>query len=578
MKEIELKNIKDPLFLKEMNIEELEKLVGKIRKHIIESCATYGGHLSSNLGLVELEVSLYKFFDAPKDKIFFDVGHQCYTEKILTGRPLLNLRKKDGNDGFLNLSESIYDTYEAGHSSTSISYALGEAYFRDFNNENFKIISVIGDASISNGIAFEAINNLVNYNKQFLIILNDNEMGIANTTGGLSSFLKENKKSFKSFNLEYVGPVDGNNIKDLLGTFEKIKDIDHPVLLHVKTKKGKGYLFSEEDKVGKYHFINKFDIKTGETFINNEFISFSNLYSNLLDKQMEKDKNIVVITPATSMGANLTTLFKKYPNRCFDVGINEEHALLFANGLALDKVMHPYVVIYSTFLQRAFDEVIHDISRLNLKVTILVDKIGLIGEDGISHQGIYDLSFLMNVPNLTITSPSNEEEAKELFKFSLSFNRPLIIRYPFSLFKKSNDLDLENVKNLNFQDFKIVLDSNKKKEVVVSYGPHLEELKEEIIDNKFDLTLINLIFLNPISEKLIDFIVNFEEIVIYDPYATVGALSMQLLYILNKKSYIGKVKIFSIDTKYVDKASVKEQEIENKVDVKTIIDYLKEHK
>ena len=574
MKKIDVQKIKNPKFLKKISESTLETLAFDIRKLIIDKCSQYGGHLSSNLGLVELELSLYKVFDAPFDKIFFDVGHECYVEKILTGRPLLNLRKKDGNDGFLNMHESKYDVYEAGHSSTSIGTALGYAYARDFSDEKYKIVVVIGDASLANGVAFEAINNLNIYHKQFLIILNDNEMGIASTKGGLEAFFKENEKSFKSFNLDYYGPIDGNNFRELNDYLTKVKNIDHPVLLHIKTKKGKGYSFSELDKTGKYHFINKFDIKTGDPVLKSNLISFSYLYSKLLNKEMEKNKNIVVITPATSMGANLTELFNKYKERTFDVGINEEHALLFANGLALSKKIHPYVVIYSTFLQRAIDEVIHDIARMDTKVTILVDKVGLIGEDGLSHQGIYDLSFLMNIPNLTISAPSNFLEAKELFKFSLTFKKPLIIRYPFSLMENEKDYSINKLTKLKVGYYKKLNISLSKERVLLSYGPHINEISSYIKENKIDITLINLIFIKPISITLIKEIIKYDEIIIYDPYSIKGGLSSYLLLLLNEFNYKGKVKIFSIDLKYVAKATILEQEKDNKVDVNTVYKYL----
>ena len=576
---LKIEDIKSPNDIKHLSILELVNLSSDIRKTILEKCSINGGHLSSNLGLVELELALYYFFDAPKDKIFFDVGHQCYTEKILTGRKLEKLRKKDGDDGFLNMKESVYDTFEAGHSSTSIGTALGYAYARDITNGKYKIISVIGDASFSNGVVFEAINNLYNYKKQFLIIVNDNEMAIAKTVGGFSNFLKDAScNALNNFNLKYVGPVDGNNIEELLKTFDSIKDLNEPVLLHIKTKKGKGYSFSEKDTTGKFHYIKPFNIESGEVKekIDNNKISFSNLYSNLLDQEMYKNDKLVAITPATSLGSNITKLFLNHKDRCFDVGINEEHALLFANGLALSNKVHPYIFIYSTFLQRAYDELIHDIGRMNTNVTILVDRIGMVGEDGVSHQGIYDLSFLMNIPNLTICSASNYNEATELFKFSLNFNRPLIIRYPNVICDNFNDLILENVRSITTFEWKKIRSSKSKKRCLISYGPHLNDLKELVEKENIDVELVNAMFLKPINYDFLKDLLEFKEIIIYDPYSVKSGFSMHLESVLIDLKFKNKIKVISIDDKYIEKDSVLGQEIDNNIDVNYVLNYLKD--
>ena len=575
---LKIEDIKSPNDIKGLSILELENLANSIRKLILEKCSIYGGHLSSNLGLVDLEIALYYFFDAPKDKIFFDVGHQCYTEKILTGRKLENLRKKDGEDGFLNMKESIYDTYEAGHSSTSIGTALGYAYARDITNEKYKIISVIGDASFSNGVVFEAINNLYNYHKQFLIIVNDNEMAIAKTVGGFSNFLKDvSCNSLNNFNLKYVGPVDGNSIDELLKTFESIKDLKEPVLLHIKTKKGKGYKFSENDNEGKFHYIKPFDIKTGEIVeeIDKNKISFSNIYSSLLDNEMTKNDKLVAITPATSLGGNITNLFLNHKERCFDVGINEEHSLLFANGLALSKKIHPYIFIYSTFLQRAYDELIHDIARMDTNVTIFVDRIGMVGEDGVSHQGIYDSSFLMNIPNLTICSASNYDEAKSLFQFSLSFKKPLIIRYPNALTNDLKNLTLNKNCKISYLEWKTLKESKNNETCLISYGPHLDELLNLIESQKLDVKVVNAIFLKPLNIEFLNSILDFKEIVIYDPYSISGGFSMHLENKLIQLGFKNKIKIISIENKFIEKDTILGQEINNNVDVNFVIQYLK---
>ena len=577
----------DPQVIKSFNNEQLNELSNKVRLLIIDKCSQYGGHLSSNLGVVELTIALFKYFNFPNDKLIFDIGHQSYTEKILTGRPLTNLREKDGIDGFQKRNESIYDTYEGGHSSTSISAAMGLAVARDLKHENYKVICVIGDSSIANGLALEAINNLSNFHHQLLIIINDNDMSISQSVGKLHKLFQSIKlnKNIDEYNgneelldLLYGGPVDGHNISDLLKAFKKINNCNRPVVLHVKTIKGKGYSFAEKDNVGKYHFIDKFDVKTGLPLVKNEInkTTFSLAYSNLLYEAMKDNKELVCISPATEYGSNLTKIFSDYKDRAFDVGICEEHALIFANGLALNHI-HPYVFIYSTFLQRTYDEIIHDIARLNSKVTIMVDHSGLIGKDGETHQGIYDLSFLMTIPNVTLAMAKDISEAKRLFDFSLNYNAPLFIRYPLYEVELDHN-EAKEIKPLNYLEYDSLLDNkanDKDSLCLISYGPHLNEIYEKT-KGYTNLKIVNCIFTYPLNLTYLKSLLNYKEILIYDPYSIETGFTMHLTNALVDLGYQGKIIKCTLPIEYVSKATILEQEEENKVDVNSLINKLKE--
>lgn len=604
--------------LKKMDLVELNTLSNDIRNLIIKQCSIYGGHLSSNLGAVEIEVALYKYFNAPKDKILFDVGHQTYAQKILTGRPLTNLRQKDGCDGFQKRSESIYDCFEAGHSSTSLSTAMGMAIDRDLHHENYKIVVVIGDASFANGLSFEALNNLSNFNHQLIVILNDNDMSISKPVGALARYFqdlrasnkyqqdKRNyvrvmsknavsrsllnltrgiKNSFKRlvfsrvndnfFNLLYYGPIDGNNIKELLKTFKKVSNVNKPVLIHAKTLKGKGYKFAEDDKLGMYHFALPFDIETGKfkEKMDSKKDFFSSIYSEYLGEEMKTNKDIVCISPATFYGSNLSKIFNEHKNRCFDVGISEEHAVLFANGMALDKKTHPYVFIYSSFLQRAYDEIHHDVCRMNSNVTFMIDRAGFVGANGTTHQGIYDNAFLMSIPNLTIAEAKDAIDAYNLLKFSLTYTKPLAIRYPNSL---TNIVDYKNKKyhkEVKYLEWETLKTSSTKNLCLISYGPHISEINKTCKELN-DLTIINAMFLYPINIQFLKTLLDYKTIIIYDPYGTENGFSYHLENALISLNYKGNIIKRTIPIKYVKKATILEQEIENNVDIESTTKFL----
>ncbi|MCI5628219.1 MAG: 1-deoxy-D-xylulose-5-phosphate synthase, partial [Clostridium sp.] len=445
-----LNEVNSPDDIKKLNIDEMEELAQEIREFLIKSISKTGGHLASNLGVVELTLALHKVFDSPKDKLIWDVGHQSYVHKIITGRKdeFATLRQLNGLSGFPKESESEHDIFDTGHSSTSISVGLGIACARDIKREDFNVVSVIGDGSITGGMALEAINHLGYLNKKMIIILNDNEMSIDKNVGGMSRYLSSiirNAKAnqvkdqiekilsmtkagnfiykkadkikdeiiskftpqdcalFESFGIKYYGPIDGHNMKELIDILNKAKKKKGPVLLHVITEKGKGYQFAEEQP-NKYHGVSKFNIKEGLKSSSQE--SISNHVGKKLVQMADEDQSIVAITAAMPSGTGLNKFAVSYPYRYYDVGIAEQHATTFAAGLAKEG-MKPYFAVYSSFLHRGYDQVIHDVSITKKNVTFLIDRAGLVGNDGETHHGVFDLSYLNIIPNITVMAPKD---------------------------------------------------------------------------------------------------------------------------------------------------------------------------
>ena len=591
-KHIDLENIKDPSFLKDLSIKELETLASDIREYIIQTTSETGGHLSANLGVIETTIALCKVFDFSRDKIVFDVGHQCYTYKLLTGRKLSTLRKKDGISGFQKRNESIYDHYEAGHSSTSISAGQGMAMARDLNKEHYDVISFIGDSSIVSGLAFEALNNAGQAKHKQIIILNDNDMSISPSVGGLSKLFRKFQTSaiyrksarfytrimakyrltkaiylttfkIKSFikhklirmtmfdyaGFTVLGPVDGYDFKQLIKMLQKAKHNDKSTLVMVKTIKGKGYKYAEEDKVGKWHGVGKFNPETGEIYSSGK-TSWSKYIAGLVDDRLANDEKSICIVPGTAVGSGMANLFAKYPNRMIDVGIAEEHALVLASGLSVSG-FHPIISIYSTFLQRGYDELSHDLARMNLPATILVDRSGLVGNDGETHQGIYDVSFLSSIPNVTIATPSNSSYAKELFEESFKQCSPFALRYPRGEVKQGE---------ANYLGYgKWVKETEGKSIALITYGPIVEDAKQLIINNKLNVTLINALYQKPLDIEMIKEASKYPKIVIYDTQSTLMGFSSLVSQELSKLRYKGEVKILAIADTFVKQASVNEQ-------------------
>lgn len=581
---MDLYEIKNPKFLKKMKKQEMISLCNDIRSFIIEKVSKTGGHLSSNLGVVELTVMLHKVFDTPKDKIFFDVSHQCYTHKILTGRAkdFDKLRKKNGLSGFQKRSESEYDYYEAGHSSTSLSAALGVCLARDDLKKNYNVIAVIGDGSIGNGLAYEALNHIGETKTKMIIILNDNEMSISKNVGALhnhldkirsnanynsaknktksildrvpfvGSKLKESttylKKSFKKLynkegfifeelGIEYYGPINGHDLNELELYLNLAKRSSGPVLIHVITEKGKGYKYAEEDTLGNWHGTGAFDIETGNPIKSSDKTSWSEIISNSLMKHMKKE--IMVITPAMAGGSKLLSLKKKYPKNFIDAGIAEEHALVLANGMSLEGKI-PFVSIYSTFLQRGYDEVLHDIARMNSHVIIGIDRCGIVGEDGETHQGVFDLSFLLPIPNLIITAPRNCEEADNLVFTAINTNSPFCIRY-----SRLSVNSIENAsKTLPIGSWERIKPG--KDGTIITYSDFVEDsikIHNMLKKDNINIEVVNARFLKPIDEEYFNKIINKNKpIFVYEESMKTGSLGAYLKTLTNADIHIFAIK------------------------------------
>jgi len=551
-----LQKINSPTDLKKLNLKGLNHLSSEIRSFLIESVARTGGHLASNLGIVELTLALHYCLDSPTDKIVWDVGHQCYVHKIITGRKdeFVTLRQLDGLSGFPKTSESPHDAFNTGHSSTSISAALGIALSRDLSGEDFKVAAVIGDGSMTGGLAYEGMNNAGGLNTNMMVILNDNQMYISENVGGLSAHLNDirtnpkyidAKKSvskllsnmplgrqvgralemtkdslryallpgtmFEEMGFKYIGPVDGHNIEHLVNVINRVKDIDGPVLLHVYTEKGKGYSYAEKYP-GVFHGIDKFDVQTGRPLKSKLWDTYSDVFGKTLVELAKEDERIVAITAAMPDGCGLKQFAKQFPNRFFDVGIAEGHAATFAAGLAMNGHI-PVFAVYSTFLKRSYDQLIHDICLQNLHVVLMIDRAGLVGADGETHQGIYDISFLSHLPNMTIMSPKNKREMKAMMRFAINHDGPVAIRYS----KDSASMVYGH------RDAPILLGKSEKLEqgkdiALVSFGTMMEatyELYKLLATRGYTPTLINARFAKPIDMDMV------HELAGYDYVATI---------------------------------------------------------
>lgn len=466
-----LERINNPEDLKTLKILELPELAKEVRQAIISTISKTGGHIASSLGVVELTIALLRTFDLDKDKIIWDVGHQCYAHKILTGRRELfdTIRQCSGLSGFPKMSECEYDCFGTGHASTSISAAVGMAQARDLKNENFNVISVIGDGSLTGGMAFEALNHAGHTKTNMIVVLNDNELSISPTIGGflqsidnlrtspaynrfrndvaelVKSFgnratklvkkLDESAKillvdgmMFESLGFRYFGPVDGHNIDNLVRTFQRVKNIKGPLIVHVITQKGKGYEFAERDPT-RFHSASPFDPTTGKEIKKSGKITYTDAFSDALVKLASKDDRVVVVTAAMLDGTGIKEFKNRFPKRCFDVGIAEQHAVTFSAGLA-SQGMKPIFAVYSTFLQRAYDQVIHDVCLQNLPVIFALDRAGIVGADGPTHHGTFDFAYMRHIPNMVVMAPKDEAELQHLLKTAVDWNGPVSIRYP----------------------------------------------------------------------------------------------------------------------------------------------------
>ena len=615
VKHINLDQIKDPKFLATLNYDELNVLCSDLRNKIVEVTSNLGGHLSSNLGSVELTVALHRVFDLSKDKIIFDVGHQCYTHKLLTGRDLTKLRVEDGVSGFIKMSESPYDCYEAGHSSTSISAANGFAIARDLKKEKYEVVAFIGDGSMNSGLSFEGINSIAHDQHKVIILLNDNGMSISKPVGGLSKFFEDVSTSRRYNNLKhryqkslkktrfgrwllkvsrgfknwvkhhltrqnvftelgfaYIGPINGHDVKSIERALNRAKNTRKSVVIHAVTIKGKGYKPAEEDATGYWHGVSPFVVETGEPKNKHEGqVSWSHVFADLTKLEMREHKNSVLISPATLVGAGLTELTSEFKDRVIDVGIAEEHAATLASSLALSGI-HPIISIYSTFLQRAYDEVSHDIARIGANATFLVDRAGLVGADGETHQGIYDEAYLSSIPGTVITMPSTIDEAKLLYDASFNNHGPFFIRLPRDLVKKQETI---NEVNVEFGKW-IKVREDSKDVVVIAVGPLLRDLEKLIVSEGVKCTLINAIYVNPIDEKMLDEVLEAKKIVIYDPYSTRGGLVNSVMVYLLEKKFKGSISAYFVPNEFVKQGTIRQQLERYKITPEDVLKELKQ--
>ncbi len=598
-----LSKINLPKDLKKLSFNQLRKLNDELRDYTIQVVSKTGGHLGASLGVIELTSALHYVFDTPRDKIIWDVGHQTYPHKILTGRKskIHTLRKKNGLSGFTKRSESIYDPFGAAHSSTSVSANLGITAARDMLNQNFDVISIIGDGAISAGLAYEGLNNLGHLNKNSLIILNDNEMSIAEPVGAMSKYLVKllSSKSYESFRdiiknftkrlpnevgdfakktegylkgyltgntlfeelgLNYLGPIDGHNLKLLVQLFKKYKnkELHGPVFLHLITKKGKGYKPAESSK-DKFHGVSSFNLKTGVQNKSKEK-TFTNVVSDTLLKLAKKDNKIVAITAAMPSGTGLDKFKESFPNRFYDVGIAEQHAVTFAGGMATEKVK-PFVAIYSTFLQRAYDQIIHDIAIQSLPVRFLIDRSGFVGADGATHAGSFDLSYLCCLPNFIVMAPSSGEELKNMIKLSMTINdKPSAIRYPRNLANDYNEKAKFN--KIKLGEAKLV--KKGKRIAFLSLGTRLQKILEvsELIKKnyKFQCSVLDMRFAKPIDKKSINSLIKNHEIFVTIEENAIGGFSSQVNnYLLNESSKSPKILNFFMKDKFIDQSDIEDQ-------------------
>lgn len=487
-----LDSIDDTNDIKELNINELEKLSDEIRAFLIDSVSKTGGHLASNLGVVELTLALHYVFDSPEDKLIWDVGHQSYVHKILTGRKkqMSTIRQFKGMSGFPKKSESIHDVFETGHSSTSISAALGFVNARDIKGDDYSVVAIIGDGALTGGMALEALNNAGRKKSNMIVILNDNEMSISKNVGSISSYLnkvrtgtayytakkgvetfiskipgigrglvrlirntKESLKTFlvnggmlfEKFGFRYIGPIDGHNIDELIDVLERVKKINAPVLVHVHTKKGKGYLPAEQ-KPDIFHGVGKFDVETGQS-LEKSSITFSKIFGKKMIEMAKTNENLVAITAAMAGGTGLGEFAEKFPERFIDVGIAEQHGVTLAAGMA-SSGMIPVFALYSSFLQRAYDQVIHDVALQNLHVIICLDRAGIVGRDGETHQGVFDSAFLYQIPNFTVLAPTDGADMENMLQWAVNEGKgPIVIRYPRGYVDSKFQKKRENFKN-----------------------------------------------------------------------------------------------------------------------------------
>ena len=628
-----LDTINFPNDLRKLSKEEKIELSQELRNLILKTVSNTGGHLASNLGVVELTIALHSIFNTPEDRIVWDVGHQTYVHKILTGRKdkINTLRTFEGLAGFPKTSESEYDSFNTGHSSTSISAALGMARARDIKGEKNNVIAVIGDGSLTGGMALEALDDAGSSKTNLIVVLNDNEMSIAKNVGGISNFLTRvrtrklyNKSNrciknavlhipkigngiiklvrkikygikqliipnmfFEDLGFKYLGPVDGNNIEDLEEIFKKAKDLEGPILIHVLTKKGKGYNPSEENP-DKFHSTSAFDIETGKAKKEKKD-DYSKVFGKKLIELAKENQEIVAITAAMKDGTGLAEFAKEFPNRFFDVGIAEQHALTMAAGMAKNG-LKPVISIYSSFYQRGYDQVIHDICMQNLPVIMCVDRAGIVGSDGETHQGLLDMAFFKLIPNITIMAPKDFRELKQMLEFAINLKKPVVIRYPrggesekkftsheeiiLGKCEKIVELKQENEKN-----DKNIYEKRKRYVTMIAIGNMVakaKEVAEKLKEKNIEVEVINSRFIKPLDEvEILKSLKKTSYCVTIEDGTMVGGLGSSIKEIIVDNNITNvKIKTFAYPDQFIEHGSVSELEKKYGMDVQSICSYI----
>lgn len=585
--------------IKELDAEELKILAEEIREFLIEKISKTGGHIASNLGVVELTMAMHLVFDLPQDKMIWDVGHQSYTHKILTGRKegFDDLRKYGGMSGFPKRKESSCDAFDTGHSSTSISAGLGYVEARDIKGEDYSVLSVIGDGSLTGGMAYEALNNAAHLKTNFIIVLNDNHMSISENVGGMSSYLadlrtadlytglkkgvtntlhkvpvigdsliekiRKTKSSikqlvvpgmiFEDMGITYLGPVDGHDIPMLCKALKEAKKIDGAVLLHVLTKKGKGYEPAEKQPA-KFHGIAPFDIATGEVCAKKEKDTYTDVFGKVMCDEAKKREDIAVITAAMADGTGLAKFRKLYPKRFFDVGIAEGHAVTFAAGLAAGGIK-PIFAVYSSFLQRGYDQIIHDVALQNLPVVFAIDRAGLVGSDGETHQGIFDLSYLSGIPNMTVMSPKHKWELADMIRFAVDYPGPIAVRYPRGA---AYDGYEEYREPIVYGKSEMI---REEKDIAIFSVGHMFEEAEAVYrhlkEEGYSCSLVNARFVKPLDEAMIEKLAkNHRLIAVVEENVQTGGCGEHVMECVGRKGLDIKVLTLALPDDYVEHGSV----------------------
>jgi len=600
--------VNSPKDLKELNNNELNELCEDIRKLLVETVSDTGGHLASNLGVVELTVALHKVFSSPQDQIVFDVGHQCYTHKILTGRKneFSTLRTEGGISGFTRPVESEHDIFSSGHSSVSVSQAIGLAKAKQLKGEKGKVIAVIGDGALTGGLAYEAFNNSGNENSNLIVILNDNNMSISQNVGSMSKHLTLVRTSpryftfkskvrrvlskfpkignqinrfitamnsnirkrvyhstfFEDLGFRYFGPIDGHDIESLVSVLNAAKAHNHSVIIHINTVKGKGYNFAEKNPT-QFHGIGKFDIKTGEPLSGGE--NFSSQFGKVICDLAEKDSRICCVTAAMAEGTGLTEFASRYPKRFFDVGIAEQHAVTFSSGLAKNGMI-PVFAVYSTFLQRSYDQLIHDVAMQNLKVIFGIDRAGFVGEDGESHQGLFDTAFLNSVPGLSVYAPMNYDELALMFGQAVYHEKAATaVRYPRGRAPEAIP-GYEYTKN----DFDII-GSPESSICLVSYGREFANCYKAYCELT-DCFLIKLNKIKPINAQIAEYVRSAKAVYFFEEGIKSGGIGEAFALLLEENGIQAEYHHISVENEFVKQASVESQLCTYRLDKNSIIE------